>query len=156
MSRPFLAAADEFNHSHSVGGIKISDRELHLVGLSKLIEPTEKQHLRRAFATQNSREKWLRRLCHDIEMHPDFSNEPPRGSRDENSLFKRLIDLGAPQSCYVIASDSDLDDSFQPLHTMIATAHLNFNHGTILSCVPGRLALFRTAHPCKHIIAHRV
>lgn len=137
------------------GEMEISDREAHLRGLYRLIDPREKERLKRAFESIKSRERWLRRLFHQIEMHPEFAEEPPRGSRDEDSLFKALRDLGAPEMCYVIASDSDMDDSFQSLRQILTIAYVEFAHGTILSCIPGKLALFRTAYPHKHFIVHR-
>jgi len=88
-------------------------------------------------------------------MHPDYSKEAPRGSRDEESLFKILRDLGASENCYIVASDHEFDDSFQSLNSVLKDSYADFGHGTILSCFPSKLALFKTAFPHKSIIVHR-
>jgi len=95
-------------------------------------------------------------------MHPRFTSEPARGNRDSDSLLKILKKLGAPKECYIIASDDgpnyeahEFDDSFRSLQDTLENAYREFSHGTILSCVPGKLALFRTAYPFKNFIVHR-
>lgn len=132
------------------------DREAHIAGLFKLIDPVEKDRMKRAFETSKSRKKWLqRRLSHRVTMHSDYSKEVPRGKRDEVSLLNILRDLGAPEECYLVASDHEMDDSFQSLAFMFAEKYAEFGHGTILSCIPGKLALFKTAFPHKSFIVHR-
>ena len=132
------------------------DRETHTAGIFKLIDPIEKDRMSRAFETAKSRRKWLhKRLAHSVEMHPNYSEEAPRGSRDEESLFNILRDLAASLECYVITSDHDIDDSFQSLNSVLKDRYAEFGHGTILSCLPGKLALFKTAFPHRSIIEHR-
>ena len=64
--------------------------------------------------------------------------------------------LGAPASAYVIASDvPELDDTFRDLEQLVGTELYGCGHGTIVSCVPGKLALFRTAWPHEHLVVHR-
>jgi hypothetical protein len=130
-------------------------RDEHLKGLLRLIEPGEKDRAKRLLASEKGRAKWLTRLLHNIDMHPDFSLEPPRGERSDDYVLARLRQLGASHQCYVVASDSDLDDSFQSLEAMVRGAGNLFGHGTILSCVPGKLALFRNAYPYQTLIVHR-
>lgn len=132
------------------------DRNAHLTGLLKLIEPNEKDRARRALATTESRSKWLeKRLSHNVEMHPEYTKEVPRGQRDGESIINILRDLGAPQECYIVASDHESDDSFQSLSDVLTNRYAEFWHGTILSCIPGRLALFKTAPPHKSFIVYR-
>lgn len=136
--------------------LRSMDRDTHIVGLLRLIDPVEKDRMKRAFETAKGRTKWLhKRLAHQVEMHPDHSNEIPRGERDEESLLNTLRKLGAPEECYVVASDHATDDSFQSLSILITERYAEFGHGTIFSCLPGKLAFFKTAFPHKRIIVHR-
>ena len=130
-------------------------RQRHITGLLRLIDPDEVRRAKRQLGPEGDREKWLERLAHQVTMHPEFSSEPPKGSRDEESLLKALRELGAPEMCYVTAADGAFDDTFQPLAEMLAKMYDYHSHGTIFSCIPGRLALFRTAYPQKHLIVHR-
>jgi hypothetical protein len=126
----------------------------HLEGISRLVDPTEADRAKRLLANSRTREKWLKKLAHSVSMHPVFTVEPPKGQRSPEALTALLRELKAPEYCYVIASDSELDDSMQDLGAMIQGAAENFGHGTILSCIPGKLALFRTAWPHKHLVTH--
>ncbi len=130
-------------------------RDEYLKGLPWLIEPGEKERAKRLLASEKRRAKWLTRLLHNIDMHPDFSTEPQRGERSDDHVLARLRQLGASQQCYVVASDSNLDDSFQSLENLVRGAGNLFGHGAILSCVPGQLALFRNAYPHQTLIVHR-
>ena len=136
--------------------LQLLDRDTHIAGLLKLIDPAEKDRMERAFKTENGRLKWLhKRLAHNIEMHPKYSREVPRGERDGDSLVKALRKLGATEECYIVASDHKTDDSFQSLSLLITERYAEFGHGTIFSCLPGKLALFKTAFPHKSVIAYR-
>ncbi len=138
------------------------DKAAHVRGILKLIDPLEVDNAQAALKSADGRERWLRRLRHQIEMHPDFSVEPPRGNRDKDGLLNILVDIGAPPDCYIFASDSSpdygshrLDDSFHSLRYSLAAMFWECSHGTILSCIPGKLALFRSAHPHRHYIIQR-
>jgi hypothetical protein len=127
----------------------------HLNGVPRLVDPDEADRAKRMLGNPRTRDKWLKKLTHSVSMHPTFTSEPPKGERSPAALLVALRALGAPDYCYVVASDSELDNSIQDLGIMIRDALERFGHGTILSCVPGRLALFRTAWPHKHFIVHR-
>jgi hypothetical protein len=127
----------------------------HLKGLLRLIGPNKKDRAKRQLASEKGRAKWLKRLHRNISMHPEFSSEPLRGERSNDHLLTTLRRLGAGQQCYVVASDSHLDDSFQSLENMVHQAGTLFGHGTILSCIPGILALFRQPYPNHTLIVHR-
>jgi hypothetical protein len=133
------------------------DRDAHIKGLLRLLDPGIKDRAGRLLTTAKGRSKWLERLCHNISMHPEFTMQPPRAERSDNAILQRVRQLGAPSKCYVIASDnSDLDDTFQDLDLMVRDADKLFGHGTILSCLPGKLAVFRDAgHPTITSIVYR-
>ena len=136
--------------------MKLLDRDTHVKGLLRLIDPDEKDRMVRAFETKKGRTKWLhKRLAHSVKMHPHYSSEVPRGERDEESIVNALRKFGAPEECYVIASDHEVDDSFQSLSLLLKLRYAEFGHGTIFSCRPGKLALFKTAFPYKSIIVRR-
>lgn len=132
-----------------------SSSQDHINGILRLIAPELKADAKRKLKTVKGRQKWLHNLRHYVEMHPKFSHQPPSGQRDPEDLIKQLRKLGAGDSCYVVASDSDLDDTFQSLKEMVEQQFDLFGHGTILSCIPGKLALYRSAWPHHNLIIHR-
>jgi hypothetical protein len=133
------------------------DRDAHIKGILRLVDPNLTDRAGRLLISAKGRSKWLGRLCHNIGMHPKYTFQPPKGERSDEAILQKLQHLGAPPRCYVIASDnSDLDDTFQDLEQMVRGAHKLFGHGTILSCRPGKLALYRDAgHPTITSIVFR-
>ena len=131
------------------------DRINHLRGLLRLIDPEEVERFKRKVLMGGSRDRWLRQIAHRIPMHTDFTSEPEKGSRDMDSLLVRLRALGAGSTCYIVSSDGSLDDTFQDTEYAVLRAPWLFTHATILSCIPGELALFRTAMPIRHLVVHR-
>ena len=127
----------------------------HLGGLPALMSPEQRGRAKRQLGSTKGREKFLDAMRHDFELHPDFTIEPAKGKRDPDSLLAALHELGAGEDCYVIASDRDFDDTMQPLEKMVREAADIFHHGTIFSCVPGRLALYKRAVPHGTVIVHR-
>jgi hypothetical protein len=131
------------------------DRDDHLRGAFRLLDPLEIPRAKRHLLKGGARDRWLRQIAHQMPMHPDYTTEPPNGSRDMDSLLASLRGLGAGRRCYVVAAHSDLDDTFQDTEYAVLRAPWLFTHSTILSCIPGELALFRTALPIRHLIVRR-
>ena len=129
--------------------------EQHVNGLLQLIDPDEKLRAKRLLATNKGRSKWLERLAHNVEMHPQYAYEATKGARDPASILAALRQLTTDDRCYVFSALSDLDGTFQPLDRTVLEVGLLFDHGTVLSIVPGKLALFRPAAPSTERIVHR-
>lgn len=128
----------------------------HLHGGLRLIDPVEVERARRELLGETGRGKFLSRLCHGIAPHPAYASALRRGQRSADAMLERLRKLGAPAACYVIASDHPaLDDTFLDLESLLSTELYRCHHGTIVSCIPGRLALYRTAWPHQHLVVHR-
>ena len=134
----------------------MSDRDAHMTGLLRLVEPAEKPRFKRWSATPKGREKLLKAMLHGMVLDPRLCVEPPKGSRSKENLLKLMRQHGAPTRCYIISSDGYLDDTFQDLEQIIFNELGNFWHGTLLSSVPGKLAFYRTAGMNnRHLICYR-
>lgn len=133
-----------------------TEQDLHLQGVLRLIDPNERERAKRLLATPKGRQKWLGHLLHHVSMHADFTNPLGRGERGAEAALLKAMALGAPKQCYVFASDAaTLDDTFQPLEEFVRTRLSECGHGTILSCIPGRLAIFRSAGRYEHSVVWR-
>jgi hypothetical protein len=122
------------------------DRDAHIKGILRLVDPNLKDRAKWLITSAKTKPARITELA-NLSLHPKFTVRPARGERSNDALLKRLRQLGASLTCYVIATDNDkLNDSFQDLETMINDAPELFNHDTILSCVAGRLALHRGPH----------
>src|SRR4051812_6454106 len=78
-----------------------------------------------------------------------------RGSSDSAAgVITELRRLGADDDCYVISNNVDLDGATKPLSEIIERVFA-FVDGTLVCCVPGRLAYFEGEAPNNRFILHR-
>jgi len=65
---------------------------------------------------------------------------PPR-QQHAKELFQLLRSMGAPETCYALSEDAELDGREIPLSEALKEV-VGRGMGTFLSCLPGRLAYF--------------
>jgi hypothetical protein len=87
------------------------------------------------------RPKALNGLNHLHDLDPRFLIEIPPGEQNPESIAVLLTERGAPAMCHLISSASDLDGEDMPLASALRRI-VGFGAGTLISCVPGRLAYF--------------
>jgi hypothetical protein len=119
-------------------------------GIVATVDPEEETFIRR-FVARDRRERWLTllaqaksrsritsRLYHhaSAEFAPKFVTELEH--TNAAGLLKGLRNLGAGHECRVVSNVDD-DGSRQPLASAVEQ-HYAWNDGTVLICVPDRLA----------------
>ena len=57
------------------------------------------------------------------------------------TLFNLLKSKGAPDECYIFSNCESIDQRWMPLDLALQTV-CGIGLGTVISCIPGRLALF--------------
>jgi hypothetical protein len=77
--------------------------------------------------------------------HPDldlrFAAKIPGHQQNPDAIANLLRERGAPERCYVISADVGIDGLFLPLAETLLKV-VGSSKGTLLSCIPGRLAYF--------------
>jgi hypothetical protein len=104
----------------------------------------------RAFITPARRARWLEflasakrrprildRLNHCRDLDERFATQLPSNA----DIIALLRAHGAPATCYVLSCTDDIDRRTLPLEEAISAAELG-GWGTIVGCVPGRLAYY--------------
>jgi len=84
----------------------------------------------------------LNRFCHFFDFVPELATPVDRGSDLAALLRKR----GAGSTAHVIGGRSELDGKDMPLEDAIDGAMAD-PAGVVISCVPGRLALYMQEFP---------
>ena len=88
-----------------------------------------------------NRRKFLRELGHFKDFKDNSIIYIPKNQQNEDEIVKRLIKLGSNKECYIISEDSNIDATYMPL--ILAIKHvLGTGMGTIISCIPGKLAYY--------------
>ena len=119
-----------------------------------------------SFVVAEKRERWLNllgkparrrkltsRLAHSAyrDFEARWCREVPRTA----SLVELLIARGAPRAqAYVISEDSGFDGRVMPLAEVLDGVH-GYGMGTIVSCVPGELAIYEAEHDENVLLLHR-
>lgn len=80
-------------------------------------------------------------LHHKVRLEPRFAEHLTGSDASPGAVEALLRQRGAGGSCYVLASDSDLDDREMPLREAL-DAVIGSGDGAFLSCIPGRLGFY--------------
>ena len=94
-------------------------------------------------ADPKRRLKFTGRFAHngtDILMPECLRSIVPSQQHPKN-IYSLLRGLGAPEDCHVISENSDLDGKEMGLLPTLGKV-VGYGMGTVISCVPGRLAYF--------------
>lgn len=83
------------------------------------------------------RKKALDTLNHAVPLDPRFMTHISGGLDVAEVLRAR----GAPDACYVLSAIAEIDGCELPLEEAVREAEVRF-WGTIIGCIPGRLAFY--------------
>ena len=70
---------------------------------------------------------------------------------DLNIFAPVFVNAGAPDDCHVISENPELDGKRLPLDAALQQI-VGFGYGTLVSCIPGRLAFFEGEGPSDRCI----
>ena len=74
-------------------------------------------------------------------MDARYAHLLPAGQQNLPAIEKLLKQKGAPEVCYIISSDPDIDGKEMPLHEALMIV-VDSNIGTVVSCIAGKLGYF--------------
>jgi len=100
-----------------------------------------------------SRHKFIQALHHFNDFDPAVVVKLSAGATRED-LLKELRHRDGGPSCYIISTDHDLDATTLPLPDALDRI-FTLVEGTIIACVPGRLAYYEGEAPNNRFILHR-
>lgn len=100
---------------------------------------------------RHRRAEVLVRLNKKWDYMPGLGTDVPESEDFPEAVLEKLRAAGAPATCYVMAVDSQLDRKTLPLEVALMEIFLN-PFGSLLSCIPGKLAYYRTQAPGRGVI----
>lgn len=115
----------------------------------------DKRERYRGFLAGKRRSKVLDSLYHWDDYYSGRVVAIPPACQTRADILSKLSELGAPALCYAISNDRDLDARKMSLEEALRDVVGNGEHGTILSCIPGRLAYYEGQDPENRFILHR-
>ena len=102
-------------------------------------------------ANRRRREEILVRLNHKLDYVADLAVEVPADQDFPEALERLLRARGAPATCHVMVNGLRIDGREVPLREALDTICMHM-YGSVLSCLPGRLAFYRPEAPGRGVI----
>lgn len=131
--------------------IKIPDEQL----LARFFIPTKRERYAEMIGHPKKRLKFLRELAHFKSLDPRYLIPMPPKKLFPDQIAAILTTKGAPQSCWITSENSDLDGREMPLLEALNEV-VGRQMGTLLTCIPGRLAYFEGEEMgCRWILERR-
>lgn len=105
------------------------------------ISPKKRDRYLSLLDTSKGRSKIARGLDHCEDIDRRYANQVPIDQQTPYAIEKILRQKGAPEVCHVMSSNPEIDEKEMRLQEAL-TKTIGMGMGTLISCVPGRLAYF--------------
>jgi hypothetical protein len=89
------------------------------------------------------RAKLIASLAHDFRLNSRYATRVASTESNPLAIEKLLRGLGAPDICYCLSENPELDGREMPLGEALSTT-VGYGMGTLISCVPGELAYYES------------
>jgi hypothetical protein len=131
-------------------------REEHERQLAAFLIPNRRGRFQASLNGSKARAKLRQRMAHFPDLDPRYRLAvPPLDSDHQRGwILSTLAALGAPRSCYLVSENPDWDGARVDLDDALAQV-LGLGYGTLISCVPGRVAYFEGEEPGNRWVLHR-
>ncbi len=124
---------------------RLTTREMHETQLVRaFLLPQRQERYLELLSKPHRRRAVTDRLAHFKHIDMRWTAALPKNAHRAADIVLLLKDKGAPDSCYAISEDDDLDGNEIPLAEALRTI-FGRGIGCFLSCIPGRLAYFEDA-----------
>jgi hypothetical protein len=123
----------------------------HETGLALFVTPSRRARFRESLANDRRRKKLLDQLNHFDDLDARYVADAPGSAV---AIAAALRAKGAPETCHVMSGDAELDGRQMPILAAVEAVESGYE-GTFLSCLPGKLAYFRSEPPADGVILQR-
>ena len=100
------------------------------------------------------RKKLLDRLNHNHDFDPSFLLRLAKEMQSASAVYALLKSAGAPDECYVFSANPSIDGMRMPLAEALSKTFA-MGLGTVISCIPGKLAYFEGEDPGECYVLRR-
>lgn len=105
------------------------------------IVPDKKDRYLSLLGSRKGRKKIVDGLNHHTHLDRRYAHLLPAGQQNVPAIEKMLKQKGAPETCYIMSSDPDIDGKEMELHEALMIV-VDSNIGTVVSCIAGKLGYF--------------
>ena len=105
------------------------------------IVPEKRSRYLTLLESKTGRSKLLNGLNHCHDLDPRFATLIPSDQQSTATIESLLRQKGAPDICYLMSANSDIDAREMSLSDALLET-VGMDSGTLISCIPGKLAYF--------------
>jgi hypothetical protein len=109
--------------------------------LARFFIRTKRERYAEMIGHPKKRRKFLLELAHFKSLDPRYLVRMPPKIMFPDQIAAILTERGAPQSCWITSENSDLDGREMQLLEALNRV-VGGQMGTLITCIPGRLAYF--------------
>jgi len=118
-------------------------------------DPTRATRYLALLGSPRGRTKVIAALAHDFYLDSRYATRVAGGDSNPHSIEKLLRGLGAPDLCYCLSENQELDAREMPLGKALSST-VGYGMGTLISCVPGVLAYYESEERGERYVLRRV
>lgn len=100
---------------------------------------------------RKGRKKLVEALDHFDDLDTRYAKLVPANAQTINQIEVMLKRKGALEHCHVMSSNTDIDNQEMRLHDALEET-VGRGAGTVISCIPGKLAYFEGEEPNRRYI----
>jgi hypothetical protein len=105
------------------------------------VVPRKRERYLTLLKSKRGRAKLLNGFNHFPGLDPRYATLLPSNQQSDSSIESLLRRKGAPETCYVMSDNRDIDGREMLLSDALART-VGFCVGTFISCLPGKLGYF--------------
>ncbi len=128
------------------------EKEELLIGAFVAVK--KRKRMKEIISKKKTRFKFISLLPHFNDFDSRFVKDIPPNQQTPVQIYKILREKGAPDLCYIISSDKDIDQKTNKLCDSLDII-VGSGYGTIISCIPGKLGYFEGESPGDRCILER-
>lgn len=122
--------------------------------LSAFIQPERRERYLALLTSNRGRRKLREKLAHLRDLDARFAHRIPPAAQSSAEIGRLLKSRGAPDMCYVVSENAEIDDHELALDEALEIV-VGRGLGTLLSCLPGRLAYFEGEEAGERFLLER-
>ena len=122
--------------------------------INSFVVKSKRQRLTELLATSKRRRQATTTLAHFSDFDARWVIPIPNDQHNPAAVERDLRSRGAGDTCHVISEASELDGKRLPLRSALEQV-IGCGMGTVLSCVPGKLAYYEGEGPSDRCILEK-
>lgn len=122
--------------------------------IQAFIVPSKRTRMIDLLSKPKRRSKILVKLPHFRDLNLRYSFKIPSSLQTSKGIHDLLKKKGAPELCYIISIDPQLDAKKKTLSEALDQI-VGFSDGVLISCIPGRLGYYEGEDPGERYILER-